>query len=74
MSLRRFHAATWDEPLVMEMGAPGRRGIVFDDVGADARAVVGDPAELVPAALRRTSAPELPELSEPEVIRHYLHL
>ncbi len=74
MSLRRFHAATWDEPLVMEMGAPGRRGIVFDDVGADARALVGDPAELVPAAMRRSSAPELPELSEPEVLRHYLHL
>ena len=74
MSLRRFHAATWDEPLVMEMGARGRRGIVFDDVEADARALVGDPAELVPAAMRRTSAPELPELSEPEVLRHYLHL
>ena len=58
----------------MEMGAPGRRGIVFDDVGADARALVGDPAELVPAAMRRTSAPALPELSEPEVLRHYLHL
>ena len=24
--LRKYHAAVWDEPLVMEMGAPGRRG------------------------------------------------
>ena len=26
---RRYHAAVWDEPVVMEMGAPGRRGVVF---------------------------------------------
>ncbi len=28
----------------------------------------------MPAGLRREAAPELPELSEPEVLRHYLHL
>ena len=65
--MRRYHAAVWDEPIVMEMGKPGRRGIVFDDPG-------GDPTSLVPASLRRQAPPELPELSEPEVLRHYLHL
>ena len=49
----------------MEMGAPGRRGIVFDDVGADVAALVGDPAELVPAAMRRTSAPSSPSCRSP---------
>ena len=29
--LRRYHAAVWDEPLVMELGAPGRRGMIFPD-------------------------------------------
>src|SRR6185503_19095826 len=29
---------------------------------------------LVPESLRRNAPPELPELSEPEVLRHYLHL
>jgi glycine dehydrogenase subunit 2 len=67
VTLRRYHAAVWDEPLVMEMGAPGRRGVVFDAP----EVAVG---ELVPAALRRATPPALPELSEPEVLRHYLHL
>ncbi len=71
--LRQYHAPVWDEPLVMELGHPGRRGQVFakaDEVG-DA---MGGAAALVPPAMRRTSRPDLPELSEPEVQRHYLHL
>jgi glycine dehydrogenase subunit 2 len=64
---RRYHAAVWDEPLVLELGAPGRRGVVFEEPDADVD-------ELVPAGLRRTKPPGLPELSEPEVLRHYLHL
>ena len=72
--MRRYHAAVWDEPLVLEMGRPGRRGVVFDEVEPEVRDAVGDPAELVPESLRRNAPPELPELSEPEVLRHYLHL
>jgi len=72
--MRRYHAAVWDEPLVMELGRPGRRGVVFDELEPEEREAVGDPAALVPAALRREAPPELPELSEPEVLRHYLHL
>ena len=74
MKLRRYHAAVWDEPLVMEMGAPGRRGVVFDDAESAVTAVVGDADALVPETMRRTDPPTLPELSEPEVLRHYLHL
>jgi glycine cleavage system P protein (glycine dehydrogenase) subunit 2 len=66
--IREYHAAVWDEPLIMEMGAPGRRGAVppapiDPSVSAD-----------IPATLRRGQPPELPELSEPEVLRHFLHL
>ena len=71
--LRRYHAAVWDEPLVMEMGAPGRRGMLFPDDEPEFE-TEGPAEELVPEALRRREAPELPELSEPEVLRHYLHL
>jgi glycine dehydrogenase subunit 2 len=67
VTLRRYHAAVWDEPLVMEMGAPGRRGVVFEEPGEDVES-------LLPVALRRATRPALPELSEPEVLRHYLHL
>lgn len=72
--LRRYHSAVWDEPLVMEMGASGRRGIVFPDAEAEIEVLVGDASGLVPAAIMRMKPPELPEMSEPEVLRHYLHL
>jgi len=64
--MRRYHAAVWDEPLVMELGREGRRGQIF---GAE-----GDATSLIPASMRRATPPELPELSEPDVLRHYLHL
>jgi glycine dehydrogenase subunit 2 len=67
VTVRRYHAAVWDEPLVMELGAPGRRGAVFEEPETDVE-------KLVPAALRRATPPALPELSEPEVLRHFLHL
>ena len=72
--LRNYHAAVWDEPLVMEIGAPGRRGVLFPDAEPEFDSVEGDAAHLVPEAVRRRSAADLPELSEPEVLRHYLHL
>jgi glycine dehydrogenase subunit 2 len=69
MSLPRYHAARWHEPIVMTMGRPGRRAQLAP--GFD-----GPPAgeDAIPAHLRRTRAPALPELSEFEVQRHYLHL
>ncbi len=65
--LRTYHAPTWDEPLVMQLGYPGRRGQVFDRRTKSADG-------LVPQNMRRAAPPDLPELSEPEVQRHYLHL
>jgi glycine dehydrogenase subunit 2 len=74
MTPRRYHAAVWDEPLVMELGSSGRRGVVFGEPEPGIASVVGDAEALVPAAARRTTRAALPELSEPEVLRHYLHL
>jgi glycine dehydrogenase subunit 2 len=72
--LRAYHAPVWDEPVVMELGHTGRRGQVFEAPEERVRAAVGAPETLVPPAMRRTEKPALPELSEPEVQRHYLHL
>lgn len=66
--LRRYHTAVWDEPVIMEMGVAGRRGCHFpidNDLQMD---------DLIPAAMRRDAAPALPEMSEPDVLRHFLHL
>jgi glycine dehydrogenase subunit 2 len=70
-SLPRYHAAVWDEPVVLELGRPGRRGILAPQVEDD---VAHDVDALLPPGVRRTTPPALPELSEFEVQRHYNHL
>ena len=70
----RYHAAVWDEPVVMAMGRPGRRGITFPAAEAEIGGLTGPAESLVPAGMRRKAAPLLPEMSEPDVLRHYLHL
>jgi len=72
--LRPFHAARWSEPPVMELGHPGRRGQMFPEADRAVQKSVGAAEKLIPAGLVRKRAPALPELSEPEVQRHYLHL
>ena len=72
--LRRYHAAVWDEPLVMELGAPGRRGFVPPAIEQTIADAVGDASSLLPSGMRRRDRPTLPELAEYEVQRHYLHL
>ena len=67
--LRRYRAAAWDEPVVFDLGHPGRRGLTFARLEQGSHAT-----DRVPAAVRRQTTPSLPELSEPEVLRHYLHL
>jgi len=72
--LRKYHSAVWDEPIVMEMGRPGRRGVVFGEPEQEVSSLVGSADELVPASMLRSERAQLPELSEHEVLRHYLHL
>ena len=73
-SFRRYHAAVWDEPLVMELGRPGRRGLLLPEAEPGVREAVGNGVDLAPAGARRRARPRLPELTEFEVQRHYLHL
>ena len=73
-SLRRYRAPVWDEPVIMEMGVPGRRGFMVPDLEPAIASAVPAARDLIPAGMARRSAPALPELSEPDVLRHYLHL
>lgn len=66
MTLRRYHAPVWDEPLIRAISVAGRRGQHFP--------LVPDGEATVPDALRRATPPDLPEISEPDVLRHYLRL
>lgn len=71
---KQVHQARWNEPVVMEMGYPGRRGAVFPAPEPGVAKAVGKARALVPAAMRRRTKPALPEMTEPDVLRHYLHL
>ena len=68
--LGRYHAAVWNEPVVMELGHPGRRGQIYPATDPKIRKAVGEAKTLIAPAMRRRQAPALPELSEPEVQRH----
>jgi glycine dehydrogenase subunit 2 len=70
--LSEFHAAKWDEPVVMEMGRPGGRGQIFPAPEPEVTDSIG--ADLIPPAMTRKDRPVLPEITEFEAQRHYLHL
>ena len=72
--LRPFHEASWNEPLILELSSEGERGIIPPEVEPELAVEVGDGISAIPAGLRRSLPPGLPELSQPQVLRHYLRL
>ena len=58
------------EPLIFELSSPGRRG-----VSLPAPDVPGKPlTSYLPESDIRSTPPELPEVSEVDVVRHYTRL
>jgi glycine dehydrogenase subunit 2 len=55
---------------IFERGAPGRRAGRLPELDVPARPI----DELLPPRFRRAAAPRLPEVSEPEIVRHYVRL
>src|SRR5262245_21987723 len=72
--LRDYHAPVGNEPVIMERSHAGRRGQLFPAPESAVTSLVGAARDLVPKPMRRKGTPALPELSEPEVQRHYLKL
>jgi len=66
--------ASWDEPVIFNLGRNGRRGHVLPKVEEEIKHAVGDLNALTPKNMQRTSRPRLPELSEIEVARHFIRL
>ena len=67
-----FRSAKWNEPVVMDMGRAGSRGQLFPAPEDEVTKAVG--IDLIPAAMRRKDRAALPEITEFEAQRHYLHL
>jgi glycine cleavage system P protein (glycine dehydrogenase) subunit 2 len=61
--LQRDRATT-----IFEKGAPGRRAFACPPLDVPA----ADPAQVLPARFRRAQPARLPEVSEPEIVRHYV--
>ena len=69
-----FKQATWNEKVIFDLGASGRRGHILPKSEAEIMQSTGKMDKLIPAKMFRTKKPRLPELSEVEVMRHYLRL
>src|SRR5579862_345615 len=67
---RWFTAAADDELTIFERSRPGRRAFVAPPLDVPERPL----DELLPAALRRAQPARLPEVSEPEIVRHFNRL
>ncbi|MCK5409410.1 MAG: aminomethyl-transferring glycine dehydrogenase subunit GcvPB, partial [Candidatus Heimdallarchaeota archaeon] len=66
--IKMYRQAKYDEPLIFELGKKGRRAHLpprcdfsRDDIN-------------IPENMKRITPPDLPELHEGEVMRHYVHL
>ena len=68
-----FRQADWVEPLIFELSNKGRIGYQFPPLEPEINGSL-DPENLIPETLQRIEAPDLPELSEIQVLRHYMHL
>lgn len=69
-----YRGVAWNEPIIYQLSKPGRRGFAVASPNSEIEAAVGDVLVKIPEEARRKTAPPLPELSEPEVVRHFLRL
>jgi glycine dehydrogenase subunit 2 len=67
---RSFIEAADDELTIFDRSKPGRRAFVPPALDVPERPL----DELIPAELRRPESARLPEVSEPEIVRHYNRL
>lgn len=70
----QFHQARWQEPIILEMGRPGERGVLTPQVEEEIKTQNGAIDDWLPGNMMRKKNPKLPELSQMQVLRHYLRL
>jgi len=74
MRASMYKQASWDEPIVFTLGKEGRRGHTLPRAEEEIVKSISSLDSLIPAQMRRTDKPRLPELSEVEVVRHFTRL
>lgn len=74
MKIREYHAPRWNEPIIHELSTPGERGFIPPRSEQEIKKRVGQGSKLIPNSMKREQKPDLPELSQAQVLRHYLRL
>lgn len=69
-----FKQAYWNELVIFQLGRKGRKGHIVPKVEEEIRQTIGNALADLPKEMLRQALPELPELSEVEVVRHYMRL
>jgi glycine dehydrogenase subunit 2 len=67
-----FRQAKWSEPLIFELSVKGRRGFLVPEPEREVKEKVG--SIKLSEDMARTTDPDLPELSEVDVVRHFTRL
>lgn len=70
----KYRQAIWEEPLLKELSREGKVGYSLPPISDEIRKKIPEPSKIVPANMLRIEKIGLPELSEPEVLRHYVRL
>jgi len=71
---KNFHQAKWDEPIIFEMSRRGERGVIPPMPEKEIEDIAGEFSKLIPEKMRRKELPNLPEVAQLRVLRHYLRL
>ncbi|MHC4728681.1 MAG: aminomethyl-transferring glycine dehydrogenase subunit GcvPB [Planctomycetota bacterium] len=72
--VRNFHQAKWDEEIIFELDTPGQCGVLTPQIEPEIEQLVGDCLSTLPQDMKRIQPPELPEVSQMRVLKHFLRL
>ena len=72
--VRNFHQAKWDEEIIFELDTPGQCGVLTPQIEPEIEQLVGDGISTLPQNMKRVQPPELPEVSQMRVLKHFLRL
>ena len=64
-----YHAARWNEPIIMEMGSEGERGVLVDTTDKAILEEIQNPLDSIPQSMIRSTELKLPEISQAQILR-----